>query len=507
MDEKAKIVLYKQLMKMELISKMEDKIINWEEFLKLDAKETLKYTLSYRDKALEKYKKIKHHKQNDNEFYLELPDMNLEGQDLSDVYLYMFIAGTTKERNNGKRIFITTDINLKDTNCVINLASIRPIIVSEDGQTVKETVADIKKCDFRGCKVFGKFQNTKARLEYGEENLPQEYIERLSKYKISEDIEVTTDITYIYMIEGKQIKRVNELKKVKQLVDFDLSNMKEDIWKYRKWIKEDCIDISYTGAFIKEYGLESIGKENYYIDIEGRAKEAYKQGNMEYVEEVFDKIDKDTKKNLVTLALRDENVEFAEKHKNELTVLQKKYLEIQDKSIADAKEEEKIKEGLMQKYESGEIQEFEKEINSTSIEIKTDIINILYKKDDLALIQKYLSEIDEKVKDDILLKEYKNGNQEFVYNNFSKIENEDIIKIIINNEWENKNFDFLYANCRYIQDKDIKSEVLKKAFEEEKLEILREHFDELPNELQIEAVIKFKNLGISRERMLELLRK
>ena len=52
-------------------------------------------------------------------------------------------------------------------------------------------------------------------------------------------------------------------------------------------IRDFKIDISYTGAFMYEYGMESIGKENYYIDLDRRAKEAYLKGDMDYVESVF----------------------------------------------------------------------------------------------------------------------------------------------------------------------------------------------------------------------------
>lgn len=74
------------------------------------------------------------------------------------------------------------------------------------GKTIKEITADIKKCDFRGCTVFGKFQNSKAKLEFTEENLPKEYIDRLLKYKVPEEAEITTDIVYLSLLESKPIK-------------------------------------------------------------------------------------------------------------------------------------------------------------------------------------------------------------------------------------------------------------------------------------------------------------
>jgi len=54
-----------------------------------------------------------------------------------------------------------------------------------------------------------------------------------------------------------------------------------------------------------QYGMESIGQENYYIDLDGRAKEAYLKGDMDYIESVFKELTKETKRNIVSLALKD----------------------------------------------------------------------------------------------------------------------------------------------------------------------------------------------------------
>lgn len=55
------------------------------------------------------------------------------------------------------------------------------------------------------------------------------------------------------------------------------------------------------------------GKENYYIDLEGRAKEAYLKGDLDYVEYVFNDLDKETKRLLVSLALRDRKRKLCKK--------------------------------------------------------------------------------------------------------------------------------------------------------------------------------------------------
>lgn len=132
MTEEGKLLLYKQLMKFEVMSKIKDvKLMAWEKFLSLDKKETLEYASDYRDRCSELFNKIAK-KSERRPLYLELPDMDFEGVDLSDFYLHDFMPGYAKEKSSGKKIFIATAVNLKDTNCVINMGTIRPIIISLD---------------------------------------------------------------------------------------------------------------------------------------------------------------------------------------------------------------------------------------------------------------------------------------------------------------------------------------------------------------------------------------
>lgn len=508
MDEQAKRILYEQLVKIRETSNINsEKLIEWNHFTKLDAKEVLKYSLLYRNRILEKSKIIKKRKKevNRNEFYLELPDMDLSGQDLSDVYLNMFMPGYAKEENGYKKVFVTTNINLKDTKCVINLASIRPIIISEDGVHIKEITADIKKCDFRGCIVFGKFQNSKAKLEYNEDNLPKEYIERLSKYQVPYDARITTDIVYLDMIERKIVKGTNGLQKVKQIVDFDLTGMRNYIWKYRNVIKENNIDISYTGAFIYEYGLESIGKENYYIDLEKRAREAYLDGNMKFVEEVFIELDKETKRKLVTLALRDGNIEFAKKHQKELSNLHKRYMDIKDVDIKLTEADTNIRELLKNEYKEGKMMQLGVDLMYADIHLRSDIIEEIYENGDLKFAEKYLDEINTRLKNKILEEEFKKGNEELAYRNFDKLSEGELKKYIIKKEWENRNVDFFCDNYEHIKSEDMREKIHTLAFKNEKVKFLSKYIDDLPRNMQVEAVIKFKDLDISEDKMRELM--
>ena len=227
MDEEAKILLYNQLLKFTDMADVKRKrLIKWENYAKLSNKEILRYTLAYRDRCTNEYNKHTRKKEK-RIFYLELPNMNLEGEDLTDFYIHHFMPGFAREDDDGKKIFVSTKINLKNTNCVINMASIRPIIISLDGTTIKEISADITKCDFRGCTVFGKFQNSKAKLEYTENNLPKEYIDRLINFKVPPEVILTTDNMYLDMLEGKVVRGTIGLENVKQIVDYDLTNLKK----------------------------------------------------------------------------------------------------------------------------------------------------------------------------------------------------------------------------------------------------------------------------------------
>ena len=96
----------------------------------------MEYASDYRDRCYEAFKKRVREKER-RPLYLELPEMDFEGEDLSDFYLHDFMPGYAKERSNGKKVFITTKVNFKDTNCVINMGTIRPIIISLDRKDYK----------------------------------------------------------------------------------------------------------------------------------------------------------------------------------------------------------------------------------------------------------------------------------------------------------------------------------------------------------------------------------
>ena len=141
MDIETKKKLYKQLVEMSKlnIKKYAKPIISESDFYALSLPEAVKYTFMYRDSQTKIIVDDK-----ECVVYIELPDIDLEGQDLSGVYISKFILGETTQ-NNGKISSITkSHVNLKNTGAIIDLSKTYPNII--------RTEPDIKRysIDFEG---------------------------------------------------------------------------------------------------------------------------------------------------------------------------------------------------------------------------------------------------------------------------------------------------------------------------------------------------------------------
>lgn len=375
------------------------------------------------------------------------------------------------------------------------------------GKTIKEISADIRKCDFRGCTVFGKFQNSRAKLEYNDENLPKEYIQRLGEFKVPSDSVPATDDVYIAMMDGNIIRGMSALDKVKQMVDYSLVNLKEGIWKYRTVIRDYKIDISYTGAFLYQYGLESIGRENYYIDLDGRAREAYLQGDLDFVEAVFKDLDKETKRSIVSLALKDGREKFVSRHKKELRGVQKKYFEARGTRGVAVEQTGKLKEDLISEYNEKKFVELEIDLMRADLAVRDELIKEIYRRGDLSFVQKYLTAISKGLKCEIFGNEYTNGNIDFVYRNFDKMEECPIKESILKKEFQDSNYKFLYEKYPFIKNKELKEKIMAHAYKEENIDFLNKFIDDMPKNMKLEAAIKFKDLKLSKAEKIMLLKK
>lgn len=194
-------------------------------------------------------------------------------------------------------------------------------------------------------------------------------------------------------------------------------------------------------------------------------------------------------------------------HKKELKGIQKKYFDAKSVKIKANEEGNKIKEELYSKYKQGRFMDLEIDMNSSKIDVRTNFVEEIYKEGDLNATGKYLDLINPKVKNEILLAEYRKGNTNFVYKNFKSIDDGDlkntILKVILNEE----NYEFLYENYNYISNPDVKEKIIKHAYKEENVDFLNKHLGDMPKSLKLEAAIRFKDLKLSKEELDELLRR
>ena len=151
--------------------------------------------------------------------------------------------------------------------------------------------------------------------------------------------------------------------------------------------------------------------------------------------------------------------------------------------------------------------ELEIDIMKVDVDIRSNVLERIYKKGDLDFVQKYLKDITPRLRNEILVTEYKNGNTTFVYRNFGKIDNGDLKEAILDKEVKDKNYGFLYNNYDYISNKDLREKIIRHAYKEGNVDFLNKHLEDMPKNLKLEAAIKFKDLKLSKVELAELLKR
>ena len=231
MNEEARKKLYSQLIQMSESNMKEDaqSIISEEEFNAMSDKEILKYVFEYRDNQT--YFEV------DGKeciAYIELPDMNLEGQDLSDVHLSKFMLGEVEDNNGYYKISRVSSVNLKDTNATIDLSKIQPNKVSEE-YNIKEFSIDFTGSNFNGCDIYGMLPDeysqggmygrlTKEISVIGkEEALDEKYLQRRKEHHLSEEDKKISDRAYERIINGESLKGMRGVNEKIDLTDYDFS--------------------------------------------------------------------------------------------------------------------------------------------------------------------------------------------------------------------------------------------------------------------------------------------
>ena len=149
--------------------------------------------------------------------------------------------------------------------------------------------------------------------------------------------------------------------------------------------------------------------------------------------------------------------------------------------------------------------ELEIDIMKVDVDIRSNVLERIYKKGDLDFVQKYLKDITPRLRNEILVTEYKNGNTTFVYRNFGKIDNGDLKEA--DKEDKDKNYGFLYNNYDYISNKDLREKIIRNAYKEGNVDFLNKHLEDMPKNLKLEAAIKFKDLKLSKVELAELLKR
>lgn len=223
MDELSREKLYSQLEEMVSANVKENAkpLISKEDFLKLSDADKLKYLFRYRDEQTE-FK-------DGMEYYIELPNMNLENQDLSGLYLSKFHVSISGEKGN----IVPSIINLKDTEAVINITGIGPNDVQNDENNIQNYITDFSKINFIGCDIIGRLPDEIDEIQNPnfiiattnkEKGLPIEYIERREEHKLTPEQKSANKRAYNALAQFKGLKGFRGRDKI-DFTDYDLSDI------------------------------------------------------------------------------------------------------------------------------------------------------------------------------------------------------------------------------------------------------------------------------------------
>ena len=254
MDEKAKDILYSQLVEMRDLNINQDEILSIEEYMKLSDKEALKYILEYREK-------VNLGNRDEDVIYLELPDMDLSGQDLSDIYISDFYPAILDKE--GK--LIPSKINLENTNVTINIDA-KSIGYNErqrNDNGIYDEIINFEHVNFKGCNLYGILPDEYADYEKKsalkssylvkhKENLDARYLQRRQEKHLSEKDKKIADRAYERIMNGKILYGMNGIRQGVDFSDYDFSRMKDtQIEVFSESLSYDYeIDIDYANIFV-----------------------------------------------------------------------------------------------------------------------------------------------------------------------------------------------------------------------------------------------------------------
>lgn len=551
--------LYAQLKEIEAISKRNEKLILENEFLSLSDVELIKYIFSYRDRQAVYLGRKKVYA------YIELPDMDLEGQDLTGVEITRFVPGTIQDGRIAK-----SAINLKDTNVTINMSTIyhNEEIIHQD---FYEYITDLSRCNFQGCNLYGRTQeeqkmysmDSKSKYTFkGLKALDKRYVKRRELHRQTQNSKRKSDEIYSRLLSTLSIDITLGSKEQVDLTDYDFSELnKSECEKVLKLIGVRRVNVGYTRLDPNRMGAETpytlAQSTKDALTIEDTQFLVKHLGAISQVHEQLENTRRQSRnfsiafREVVNYMYRKDMYSVPEKYwrylkeenLNELlyNLYRKrqfnkvlKYVNCLSKGNANLivcessqKQENEFLGALLQRlneeilHTSTLIQVYSKKGldmipgKMYSNVLFSGILEREYKNKNMTVVSSILPRTTGKVPKKILRSEYENKRPKIVSENFEKAP-EDIKKLLIRDEYEDGDLELVTRNIRYLSNTDqidFLLEVFRNNAEDSKKILLSTKFKNrtrIINESIIRREIDFVSemwdslQGFEKDRVLEL---
>jgi len=534
MDENTKRILYKQIVEMYENNLNEMPIVSEQEYLNFSSKDALGYIFSYRDLA------DFGNDENDGSritYYIELPDMDLSGEDLTGIKISEFIPAIFDE--NGK--LCPSDINFENSNVSIDLSDIGYTRSEEIDNGITDYIIDFEKMNFNGCLLYGILPDeysdcelnpkSKIKSQYKvlnrEGHLDKRYIARREENHLSMDDKKVSDKAYQRIISGKMLKGmrgVNE--RAINLIDYDFCRLNENQIEalmdafvnyeikldYNVLVQDHVVEFFYKlvdkdqNLFQKlmyGYAIEAINDgelkfiEKYFDYLSEEIKReiimvAYRNRNMRVLERYFKYLPEEYKKNFVMEECRKGNFEKLEFYWDSLSNKTKtmvtqyafeiKKFEFVDKHLNCLQEDGKA----LYAYVKGDIKFIDKTFDVLSEDIKYQVVQEAFERNDFDFVEKHLGALSIEHRRQLVRFAYEMGNKEFSKKYFEYLLNR-TKKLLVQEAYENGNFKFVEEHFYYLEDES-KRDIMKKAYEEGNTEYIERNFESLFNATKGELV-------------------
>ena len=309
MDENAKEYLYEQLEQIVQYSVKEDKeeLISKEKFMEMTGAECLRYVFEYRDNN-EPYE----FNGEKGEAYIQIPNIDLSNEDLSDVILRGFILSHTENDDE-----VISSINFANTGITLDLNSILENKTEQTGAITKRII-DFSQCNFEGCTIYGilpdEYQSETAKITDGYEvrgrkKLGEEYIERRNQLHDVQAPKTLSRRAYERLTDGRDFSRLNGITDATEvhLEDFDfdandeqgLGEMYQTLYgelETRKNLNGIYTNMNLSSEFIRDTykKLTSEYAKGKFL------QELIRQGKeLDFVKEKFNELDYSNKKEVL----------------------------------------------------------------------------------------------------------------------------------------------------------------------------------------------------------------